>query len=172
MRPKRKIRSTKLSDFYYPVTGKTKYPAKNQKNLQKTPVKTRKSLVRSIPSAAVTNQSPSSQIAPSIQARVEAESPEPVHQEVAQRSQSQNRNGDEELDELYTNTKLPSGYSGQLKQYILQKESISRHKRRLNIFKRRKVFVLGPWVAIQADTAFYISSGQKNDGYKYILGKR
>jgi hypothetical protein len=171
MRPKRKIRSTKLSDFYYPATSKKKNQVKGQKNPQKSQVKIRKSPVRSTSPVAAANQSPRTPIAPSSPARVQAVSPEPVNQEVAQRFQNPNRNEGEELDELYTNAKIPSGYSGDIKQYILQKESISRHKRKLNIFKRRKVFVLGPWVAIQADTAFYISSAHQNDGYKYILGK-
>lgn len=86
-------------------------------------------------------------------------------------SRNSSNSGEDELNELYTNPTVPSGYSGDLKKFIMQKESISRHKRKINIFKRRKVVVFGPWVAIQAATAFYISSASKNDGFKYILGE-
>ena len=167
MRPKRKIKSTKLSDFYYPVTGKKKKqesPKKLQKLSKKNPISPR----RSISPIVATSPTRQVQRALSVQDRVGVTTSEPVNQEAALRSPSSTENEGEELNELYTNTALPSGYSGDLKKFILQKESISRHKRKLNIFKRRKVFVLGPWVAIQADTAFYISSASKNDGYKYI----
>ena len=75
----------------------------------------------------------------------------------------------QELNDLYTNPIIPSAYSGNLKKFILQKESISRHKQKINIFKRRHVFVSGPWSCVQADTVFYLDYGRQNDGNKYIL---
>ena len=76
-----------------------------------------------------------------------------------------------DLEEIYTNPNLPTSYSGDIQKYIQQKESISLHKKKINIFKRRQIFVIGPWVAIQADTAFYIDTGHQNSGFKYILGR-
>jgi hypothetical protein len=176
MRPKRQIKSTQLKDFFYPVPKKKKVIEKDQKKTQKLYLNGRKSLrispARSQSSKVVTSSSQTVQRLPLTSERVPANNrdfpSQAVNQAVSSPQNSNNPNG-EELNELYTNTSLPSGYSGDLKQFILQKESISRHRRKLNIFKRRKVFVLGPWVAIQADTAFYINSAMKNDGYKYIL---
>ena len=51
----------------------------------------------------------------------------------------------------------------------MQKESISRHRRKLHRFKRRKVFVGGPYTLIQSDTIFYRGYARQNNGYKYIL---
>jgi len=51
----------------------------------------------------------------------------------------------------------------------MQKESLSRHRRKLHTFKRRKVFVSGPYTQIQADTIFYRNYSRQNNGYKYIL---
>ena len=51
----------------------------------------------------------------------------------------------------------------------MEKESLSRHRRKLHIFKRRKVFVGGPYTQIQADLIFYLNYGRQNQGYKYIL---
>jgi hypothetical protein len=141
---------------------------KVQKSPQKNPKVSQSPRTRSITQTVATSPPQISQRSSLTPERVN--SPELVNPEVAQRSQNLESNGGADLNEIYTNPALPSTYSGDIKKFILQKESISRHKRKLNIFKRRKVFVLGPWVAIQADTAFYISSGRKNDGYKYILG--
>ena len=75
----------------------------------------------------------------------------------------------EKLDKLYTDPDFPSAYSGNLKQFLLQKESLSRHKRRIFKFKRRKIKVNGPYTLIQADTVFYRNYSRQNKGYKYIL---
>jgi hypothetical protein len=170
MRPKRTKKLTKLSDFFYPTKKKGKkllkkpnLPSKSpQKSLTAPQVKSTSQIVATTPSPRAQRSS----ITPEI-----VNSPVAAIQEAVPELQNSKNKLDDQLDEIYTNTKLPSSYSGDLKKYILQKESISRHKRKLNIFKRRKVFVLGPWVAIQADTAFYIRSARKNDGYKYILGE-
>ena len=73
------------------------------------------------------------------------------------------------LNELYTNPQFPTAYSGQIQKFILEKESISRHKQKRKNFKRRQVFVPAPFTAIQADTIFYRNYARQNAGYKYIL---
>lgn len=75
----------------------------------------------------------------------------------------------EKLDKLYTDPDFPSAYSGNLRKFLMQKESLSRHKRRIRKFKRRKVRVNGPYTQIQADTIFYRNYARQNNGYKYIL---
>ena len=75
------------------------------------------------------------------------------------------------LNEIYTNPNFPSAYSGDLKRFLLQKESLSRHRQKKHVFKRRRVLVGGPYSAVQADTIFYRDYARQNDGYKYILGK-
>lgn len=54
--------------------------------------------------------------------------------------------------ELFTNFKYPSAYSGDLQRFILENEAISRHRRRIHKFDRRKTRVNGPYTAIQVDT--------------------
>ena len=73
------------------------------------------------------------------------------------------------LNELYVNPNFPSAYSGDLKKFLLEKESLSRHKQKKHVFKRRKVFVSGPFSAIQADTVFYRGYSRQNNGFKYVL---
>ena len=46
---------------------------------------------------------------------------------------------EEILNELYTNPDYPSAFGGELKKFIISKDSISKHKQRRKIFKRRKV---------------------------------
>ena len=84
--------------------------------------------------------------------------------------QTQPKTQQEILNELYTNPNFPTAYSGDLRKFLLEKESLSRHRKKRHIFKRRKVFVGGPYTAIQADTIFYRDYGRENAGYKYILG--
>lgn len=73
------------------------------------------------------------------------------------------------INELWTNPNFPSAYSGNLKKYILEKESLSRHKNKYHVFKRRKVFVGGPFTLLQADTIHYRDYAFHNKNYKYIL---
>ena len=74
------------------------------------------------------------------------------------------------LNELYTNPEFPTAFGGQLKKFILSKDSISKHKQRRKIFKRRKIFVQGPYVGVQADTINYRNYARYNSGFRYILG--
>ena len=75
----------------------------------------------------------------------------------------------QKLDEIYRDPDFPSAYSANLAQFLRQKESLSRHKRRIVKFKRRKIKVNGPYTLIQADTVFYRNYARQNQGYKYIL---
>ena len=47
------------------------------------------------------------------------------------------------LNEMYTDPHFPSAYSADLKKFLKSKESLSRHKRIIKKFKRRKIFVHG-----------------------------
>ena len=94
----------------------------------------------------------------------------PTSQKTSQSAQTTPMSQQDILNELYTNPNFPSAYSGALKKFLLQKESISRHRQRKHIFKRRKVFVGGPFTAVQADTIFYRDYARQNNGFKYILG--
>ena len=82
---------------------------------------------------------------------------------------SNNLTTDEILNKIYSDPKFPSAYSSDLKRFLLQKESLSRHKKRIKKFKRRKTFVGGPYTLIQSDTIFYRNFARANRGYKYIL---
>ena len=61
-------------------------------------------------------------------------------------------------------------YGGELKKFLLAKESLSRHRQRQKIFKRRKIFSSAPYVGLQADTINYRNYSRFNSGYGYILG--
>ena len=56
------------------------------------------------------------------------------------------------LDDLYIDPKQISSYSTDLKRYLREKETLSRHKRIIRKFKRRKTIVNGPYTQIQSDT--------------------
>ena len=73
------------------------------------------------------------------------------------------------IDKIYTDPKFPSAYSSDLKKYLLSKESLSRHKKIIRKFKRRKVYSYGPFDSVQADLIFYKQFSRQNNGYKYIL---
>ena len=75
----------------------------------------------------------------------------------------------QKLEKLYLDPDFPTAYSANLSQFLRKKESISRHKRRILKFKRRKIKVNGPYTLIQADTVFYKNYSRQNNGYKYIL---
>ena len=75
----------------------------------------------------------------------------------------------QKLDQIYRDPDFPSSYSANLRTFLRKKESISRHKRRILKFKRRKIKVNGPYALIQADTVFYRNYSRQNHGYKYIL---
>ena len=69
----------------------------------------------------------------------------------------------------YLDLKNPAAYSGKVAENLKSIESVSRHKRRLKKFRRRKVYVGGPYTQIQADLIHYRNYSRQNNGYKYIL---
>ena len=73
------------------------------------------------------------------------------------------------IDRIYTDIRFPSAYSAQLKKFLLSKESLSRHKKIIRKFKRRKVYSYGPFDSVQADLIFYKQFSRQNNGFKYIL---
>ena len=69
----------------------------------------------------------------------------------------------------YLDLNNPAAYSGRVADHLKSIESVSRHKRRLKKFRRRKVYVGGPYTQIQADLIHYRNYARQNNGYKYIL---
>ena len=69
----------------------------------------------------------------------------------------------------YLDLDNPAAYSGRVADNLKSIESVSRHKRRLKKFVRRKVYVGGPYTQIQADLIHYRNYSRQNNGYKYIL---
>jgi hypothetical protein len=163
-RPVRNKKSTNLKGFYYP-------PRKKRIRKKETEVN------HQISSEAANLQNPTTTTSqtmitsPDVQSQTHQNLDQtpltPAAQEPTQPLENPAIN--QELNDMYTNPIIPSAYSGNLKKFILQKESISRHKQKINIFKRRNVFVSGPWSCVQADTIFYLDYAAQNNGNKYIL---
>jgi len=89
--------------------------------------------------------------------------------EVEARATNQPLTEKEIIEQLYLNPNFPSAYSGNLRKFILEKESLSRHKNRVKIFKRRKIYVQGPFTLLMSDTIHYRQYYKHNKGYRYIL---
>ena len=88
---------------------------------------------------------------------------------ISEETQTQPLTPQQKLNQIYRDPDFPTAYSANLRTFLRRKESISRHKRRILKFKRRKVKVNGPYTLIQADTIFYRNYSRQNQGYKYIL---
>jgi hypothetical protein len=56
------------------------------------------------------------------------------------------------LDQLYIDPKQVSSYSTDLQRYLREKETLSRHRKIIKKFKRRRTIVNGPYTQIQSDT--------------------
>lgn len=69
----------------------------------------------------------------------------------------------------YLDLDNPAAYSGRVAENLKSIESVSRHKRRIKKFLRRKVYVGGPYTQIQADLIHYRNYARQNSGFKYIL---
>ena len=151
-RPKRAKKSTKdYENFYYPTSGKRKRINQNQNSREP------RRLSNQSPNEVSINSIPSPQ--PS-QAQIQSQAKEVkstrdknqsslrkenlkknlLQQKVMATQTSQTpRKLEEILNELYTNPDYPSAFGGELKKFIISKDSISKHKQRRKIFKRRKV---------------------------------
>ena len=159
-------------DFFYQLPGQRSVKRNNQaqkskENQKNKPLLETENRRNSSPQASPRVSPPASPIQNLPAQRV-------TTQPVAQRTMETQTNPmtkKDLLNEIYTNPNFPSAYSGDLQKFLQQKESLSRHRQRRHIFKRRKVFVGGPYTAIQADTIFYRDYARQNNGFKYILGK-
>ena len=158
MRPQRKKKSTKQNDFYYPKERK-----KSKKNLEKKSQEREK--ISIVSPELLETQEVTNPVTDQIQI--------PDHPVVNTASTQTIPNPDlkekEILNELYTNPNFPSAYSGNIKKFILEKPSLSRHKRKVKIKKWRKVYIGGPFTAIQFDLIHYRQYSSKNYGHNYIL---
>ena len=158
MRPQRKKKSTKQNDFYYPKERK-----KSKKNLEKKSQEREK--ISIVSPELLETQEVTNPVTDQIQI--------PDHPVVNTASTQTIPNPDlkekEILNELYTNPNFPSAYSGNVKKFILEKPSLSRHKRKVKIKKWRKVYIGGPFTAIQFDLIHYRQYSSKNYGHNYIL---
>ena len=178
-RQKRARKSTKnLEDFYYPPQKRRKTKSNSVTALENRVQKSNEHSTNSTPNQPVSqNQS----LVPTKEVVVKAQNPKNLKEknprESARRTKTietqtlpTKKNLREILNELYTNPDYPSAFGGQLKQFILSKDSYSKHRQKRKIFKRRKIFVTGPYVGVQADTINYRNYARYNSGFRYILG--
>ena len=188
-RPQRARKSTKnFESFFYPTLGK-----KRRKNDAKTPEREPQRKMRQRSKSPSTNSTPNRRLsrAPSPsqvkivssttkqkQASPQVEKPKRTPPQAplkkaaeTQTSPKTKKSLQEILNELYTNPEYPTAFGGELKKFILSKDTISKHRQRRKIFKRRKIFVNGPYVGVQADTINYRNYVRYNSGYRYILGE-
>ena len=151
-RPKRVTKSTRnYDDFYYPKLKKTRRTGENnQENEQQDRSPSKNRSINSTPNQAsdqVQEPTPVSKVKlnktqnQSTTKQTQIMSLQPTQTTVAstQTNPKTPRSLNEILNELYTNPNYPSVYGGQLRKFILSKDSISKHRQRRKIFKRRKV---------------------------------
>ena len=168
-RPKRIRKSKRLKDFWYPQQNQNDPDTLNQKREKNRPrdsVKTPPRKKNGTP-APTPPPPPPSPKSPTRNSSPKARTDSKIIRTAA--NQTKQLTPMEKLDKLYTDPDFPTAYSGNLRQFLLQKESLSRHKRRIFKFKRRKIKVNGPYTLIQADAIFYRNYARQNKGYKYIL---
>ena len=150
-RPKRARKSTKnYGDFYYPTlkkTGKQNIHLSPERNPQKSKKSKNPSTssTQNPPISRPPSPIPAEKVTTSIQTQEDTQttkSKKDSHQLKAATTQTipkATKNLTEILNELYTNPDFPTAFGGQLKKFILSKDSISKHRQRRKIFKRRKV---------------------------------
>ena len=167
-RPKRVRKQKKLNDFWYPEP-KRKTPVQREKKQKKIRSETspRSASDRTLPAtesqaAAQTTQTPPANVIPT-QTQTSTKTTSVTA------TQTKTPTPLEKLNKLYTDPDFPTAYSGNFQKFLREKESISRHKRRIKKFKRRKIRINGPYSLIQADTIFYRNYARQNGGFKYIL---
>ncbi len=197
-RPARTRKPKRLSDYYYPVINRrqrnvsgnvenennstnrvnTRAQTINQSDLIRETLQNRSQTPRAqTHSASPTNRAMSpptnlsaNQTTPlTNQATNQATNQVTTQTTQTENSQSPNLTTKQIMEKIYADPNFPSYYSGDVKKFILEKASLSRHKRKFHKFKRRQIFVNGPFTQIQADTAFMLDFARWNHGYKYIL---
>ena len=168
-RPARKIKSRKLDDFYYPGKIQIRRNPQNEKpKKRKSPARRLSDSDKMIPSAENPQplvpqpQAPKSPMLPS-------QNPKLTTPPVNHQKTFNDMTRTEILEKIYTDPKFPSYYSADLKKFLMTKESLSRHKKIVKKFKRRKVYTSGPFDSVQADLVVYKRYARENNGYKYIL---
>ena len=180
-RPKRARKSTKnYENFYYPTPRRRKNRENDEKvakELRTRPNPQGEPSISSIPKPPV---SPSPKVTQKPR-RVNLNSINPKVKDQAKgarltittetQTDPTKRTLKEIFNELYKNPDYPTAFGGQLKKFILSKDSISKHRQRRKTFKRRKIFVTGPYVGVQADTINYRTYARYNSGFRYILGR-
>ena len=161
-RPKRVRKLKKSDDYWYPEQTKKPRKGKNPKNVNDHPKdlpKTRQSArIQAQKSPAQTQQPAAKNLAVTTSTQTTSTSNQKSQPTIS-----------EKLNKLYTDPDFPTAYSGNFRKFLMEKESLSRHKRRIFKFKRRKIKVNGPFTLIQADTIFYRNYSRQNNGFKYIL---
>ena len=169
-RPRRKVKSTRLRDFWYPNESE-KGRRTGQRSMTERGERSKNNAARRSEKPSLGERSPTPEAIQIHQPQVDQAPPaRKVIPKMSQATQtSQHRNENDILEEIYTNPAFPTSYSGSLKQFLRNKESISRHKQRIHNFKRRKVYVQGPFQAVQADSIHYRDYRRRNNGYQYIL---
>ena len=166
-RPRRERRPKRLKDFWYPDQKRKRVvPQENEDEshpVEKNP----------LPGSNKTRQT--QERSPTPPTPLATSNPSPSPNQISTRktsvisTQTPTLTPMKKLDRLYTDPDFPTAYSGNFKKFLRQKESLSRHKRRIKKFKRRKIRVNGPYSLIQADTIFYRNYSRQNGGFKYIL---
>ena len=155
-RPKRVTKSTRnYDDFYYPASKKNKVKnvvktdksrnqnqeTKKSNNLSTNSIPNQPTSQALIPSQVMRTNSRAPQTLTS-PAKNQGKNPRPTKTAQTQTTQKTARQLTEILNELYTNPDFPSAYGGQLRKFIMSKDSISKHRQRRKIFKRRKVKIV------------------------------
>ena len=166
-RPRRARKPAQSKDYFYP---------KNEKRARKENVKTirrQNSLPQSPtnPTDSDRGHSPEAQAVPIVQPTVpnrHQQNPS-IQTQTVENQPLNTMTKFEILNKIYTDPQFPTAYSAEIRKFLMQKESLSRHKQKINKFPRRKVFVSGPWTLIQADTIFYRNYARQNNNYQYIL---
>ena len=135
-RPLRSKKSTKLNDFWYPTRKKRKKTIINEKIVNEGGRRNRENQQEArSPSPEVRPESPSPRAPPS---PTQERAQEAISKNLEEIPQPE-KTSKELLEELYRNPKFPTFYGGQIQKYLRENVSLSRHKRRVYKFKRRKV---------------------------------
>ena len=136
-RSKRSRRPNRLNDFYYPPQQRRRRNRSPQPQQQNQPEPSDSDSERP-PSPQIQDQPIQNPALPMIQENLRTE----VQKEAAG-VQTEAKTVREKLNEIYTDPDFPSAYSADLRKFLQSKESLSRHKKIIKKFKRRKIFVHG-----------------------------
>ena len=93
------------------------------------------------------------------------------HRNQLENIQDVQENGQNEIEQIYTNVKSIPSYSSKIQDFLRTNETASVHKRIIRKFRRRKTVAHYPYDLCMADLAFFTGPGmaRANNGYKYVL---